>query len=223
MVDLDRINTFVNAFSKEDEGAIEELYREAIRDGVPVIRPAAKSFLKVMLEMKKPVSALEIGAAVGYSALYTASHMQKEGHLSTIERDGLMIKKARENILRFGMEKKITLYEGDALEVLKTLPDKSYDYIFVDAAKGQYINFLPDVKRVAVPGALIITDNIFQEGTIFESRFEVERTDRTIHERIREYLRALKEDRELLTSIVPVGDGMTVSIYGDHAMDTDNI
>jgi predicted O-methyltransferase YrrM len=213
MVDLDRINTFVNAFSEVEEGAIEELYREAVKSGVPVIRPSAKSFLKVMLEMKKPMSALEIGAAVGYSALYTISHMPGGSHLSTIERDELMIKRAKENISHFGMADRITLYEGDALEVLKTLPDRSYDYIFVDAAKGQYINFLPDVKRLALPGALIITDNIFQDGTIFESRYEVERTDRTIHERIREYLVALKNDNELDTSIIPVGDGMTVSIY----------
>ncbi len=213
MVDLDRINTFIHAFSEEENGAIEELYREAVRDGVPVIRPAAKSFLKVMLDMKKPMSALEIGAAVGYSALYTISHMPGGSHLSTIERDELMIIRAKENISHFGMADRITLYEGDALEVLKTLPDRSYDYIFVDAAKGQYINFLPDVKRLALPGALIITDNIFQDGTIFESRYEVERTDRTIHERIREYLIALKNDKELDTSIIPVGDGMTVSIY----------
>ena len=213
MVDLDRINTFVNAFSEEEEGAIEELYREAVREGVPVIRPAAKSFLKVMLDMKKPMSALEIGAAVGYSALYTISHMPPGSRLSTIERDERMIEQAKKNISGFGMEDRIKLYEGDALGVLKTLPDRSFDYIFVDAAKGQYINFLPDVKRLAMPGALIITDNIFQDGTIFESRFEVERTDRTIHERIREYLVALKNDKELDTSIVPVGDGMTVSIY----------
>ena len=213
MVDLDRINTFVNAFSREEEGAIEELYREAVRAGVPVIRPAAKSFLKVMLDMKKPMSALEIGAAVGYSALYTISHMPAGSRLSTIERDEHMIAEAKKNISNFGMDDRITLYEGDALEILKTLPDRSFDYIFVDAAKGQYINFLPDVKRLSMPGALIITDNIFQDGTIFESRFEVERTDRTIHERIREYLVALKNDEELDTSVVPVGDGMTVSIY----------
>ena len=213
MVDLDRINTFVNAFSEEEEGAIEELYREAVKSGVPVIRPAAKSFLKVMLEMKKPMSALEIGAAVGYSALYALSHMPEGAKLSTIERDEEMIAAAKSNISRFGMEERIRLYEGDALEILKTLPDRSFDYIFVDAAKGQYINFLPDIKRLAMTGALIITDNIFQDGTIFESRFEVPRTDRTIHERIREYLTALKNDNELITSVVPVGDGMTVSIY----------
>ena len=213
MVDLDRINTFVNAFSEVEEGAIEELYREAVKSGVPVIRPSAKSFLKVMLEMKKPMSALEIGAAVGYSALYALSHMPEGARLSTIERDEEMITAAKSNISRFGMEERIRLYEGDALEILKTLPDRSFDYIFVDAAKGQYINFLPDIKRLAMTGALIITDNIFQDGTIFESRFEVTRTDRTIHERIREYLTALKNDNELITSVVPVGDGMTVSIY----------
>ena len=118
---------------------------------------------------------------------------------------------ARQNFKRAGKEDKITLLEGDAIEILKGL-SKPFDFIFMDAAKGQYINFLPHIKRLMKPGTLLISDNVLQEGDIVESRFGVTRRNRTIHARMREYMYVLTHDDDFITSIVPIGDGVTLTI-----------
>ena len=118
---------------------------------------------------------------------------------------------ARQNFKKAGKEDQITLLPGDAQEVLKTLTE-SFDFIFMDAAKGQYINFLPDVLRLLKPGGILISDNVLQDGDIIESHFAVERRNRTIYKRMREYLYVLKHHDELETSILPLGDGVTISI-----------
>ena len=106
----------------------------------------------------------------------------------------------------------IELLEGDATEVMKTLPSQQFDFVFMDAAKAQYIYFLPEVLRLMKKGAVLITDNVLQEGDLIESKFVVERRDRTIHKRMREYLEVVKNHEELETSIVPIGDGITISV-----------
>ena len=118
---------------------------------------------------------------------------------------------ARENFKKAGKEKQITLLEGDAAQILKTL-EGSYDFIFMDAAKAQYINFFPDVLRLLKKGGILISDNVLQDGDIIESHFAVERRNRTIYKRMREYLYVLKNHEELETSIIPLGDGVTLSI-----------
>ena len=118
---------------------------------------------------------------------------------------------ARENFKKAGKEEQITLLEGDAAKILKTL-EGSYDFIFMDAAKAQYINFFPDVLRLLKKGGILISDNVLQDGDIIESHFAVERRNRTIYKRMREYLYVLKNHEELETSIIPLGDGVTLSI-----------
>ena len=118
---------------------------------------------------------------------------------------------AKENFRRAGREAQITLLEGDAGQILKELED-SFDMIFMDAAKGQYPAYLEQVMRFLVPGGILITDNVLQDGDIIESRFAVERRDRTIHSRMREYLYTLKHHPELETSILPLGDGVALSV-----------
>ena len=131
--------------------------------------------------------------------------------ITTIENYEKRIPVARENFRRAEKENQITLLEGDAAEVLKTL-DGPYDFIFMDAAKGQYIHYLPDVLRLLPPGGCLVSDNVMQDGDVIESRFAVERRNRTIHARMREYLYELKHNDNLVTSIIPLGDGVAVSI-----------
>lgn len=167
--------------------------------------------LKVLLQLVQPERILEVGTAVGYSSILMSENMSEKCTITTIENYDKRIPVARNNFKRAGKENVITLIEGDALEVLKTL-EGPYDFIFMDAAKGQYINYLPDIKRVLRKGGLLISDNILQEGEIVESRYAVTRRNRTIHTRIREYVYELTHTKDFVTSIVPIGDGITLSV-----------
>ena len=161
--------------------------------------------------MQKPKRILEVGTAVGFSAILMAEYNPYPCEIVTIDNYEKRIPIARENFVRAGKEKQITLIEGDATEVLKTL-DEPFDMIFMDAAKGQYINFMPDILRLLAPGGLLVSDNVLQDGDIIESRFAVTRRNRTIHARMREYLYELKHHPQLETVILPVGDGVTLSV-----------
>ena len=185
--------------------------KEAIADEVPIIRKEMGNLLKVLLQLVQPERILEVGTAVGYSSILMSENMPHNCTITTIENYDKRIPVAKNNFKRAGKEDVITLIEGDALEVLKTL-DGPYDFIFMDAAKGQYINYLPDIKRVLRKGGLLISDNILQEGEIVESRYAVTRRNRTIHARIREYVYELTHSEDFVTSIVPIGDGITLSV-----------
>lgn len=161
--------------------------------------------------MKKPMRVLEVGTAVGFSALLMSDYLPEGGHITTIENYEKRIPIARENFRRAGKGDKITLIEGDATEVLAEM-EGTFDFIFMDAAKGQYIHYLPNVLRLLSDGGCLVSDNVMQDGDIIESRFAVERRNRTIHARMREYLYELKHREDLVTSIIPLGDGVAVSI-----------
>jgi predicted O-methyltransferase YrrM len=207
----ERVVSFINSFDTGDSPVCMSIEEEARRDMVPIIRKEMASFLKVILAMKKPLNILEIGTAVGYSAVLMGENTSENTKITTIENYEVRIPIARNNFARAGMDDKITLIEGDALEVLKTLTG-SYDFIFMDAAKAQYITILPDVIRLLDKDGILITDNVLQEGDIIESRYAVTRRNRTIYERMREYLYAVTHSDELVTSIAPIGDGITISI-----------
>lgn len=207
----ERVVSFINSFDTGDSPVCMSIEEEARRDMVPIIRKEMASFLKVILSMKKPLNILEIGTAVGYSAVLMGENTGDDTRITTIENYDVRIPIARHNFVRAGMENKITLIEGDALEVLKTLTGP-YDFIFMDAAKAQYITILPDVIRLLDKDGILITDNVLQEGDIIESRYAVTRRNRTIYERMREYLYAVTHSDELTTSIIPIGDGITISI-----------
>lgn len=211
MIVDERIVTFINSMETENSEILEAIEREALDTRVPIIRKEMQSFLKVLLSVQKPMRVLEVGTAVGFSALLMSEYLPDGAAITTIENYEKRIPIARENFKRAGKDSMITLIEGDAQDVLKTL-DGEYDFIFMDAAKGQYIHFLPDVLRLLKSGGLLVSDNVMQDGTILESRFGVERRDRTIHARMREYLYVLKHHEELITSIVPLGDGVALSV-----------
>ena len=136
----------------------------------------------------------------------------EDAQITTLELSEERTAEARTNVKRLGKETQIQVICGDAAETLKELPDDAYEFAFVDAAKAQYIYYLPDVLRVLKPGGVIVSDNILQEGEVLESHFLVEKRNRTIHDRMREYLYVLTHDDRLETAILPVGDGMAISV-----------
>ena len=211
MIVDERIVTFINSLDTKNSELLEMIEKEARRDDVPIIRREMQSFLRVLLMLKKPANVLEVGTAVGFSALLMSESVPAGCRITTIENYEKRIPVARENFRRAGKEEQITLIEGDAADVLKTL-DGPYDFIFMDAAKGQYIHFLPEILRLLPPGGCLVSDNVMQDGDVLESRFAVERRNRTIHARMREYLYELKHHPELETTIIPLGDGVAVSV-----------
>lgn len=211
MIVEERLVDYLHSLETENSEILEQIEREALNDGVPVIRKEMQSFLKVLLRIKKPLHILEVGTAVGFSAILMSEYVAENCKITTIENYEKRIPVARDNFKRAGKEAQITLIEGDAMEVLKGL-EGSYDFVFMDAAKGQYIAYLPEVLRILSPEGILVSDNVLQNGEIIESRFVVERRDRTIHSRMREYLYTLKHHEELETSILPLGDGVALSI-----------
>lgn len=211
MIVDERMVTYIRSLEVPESAVIEAIEQEALRDRVPIIRKEMQSFLKVLLMIKRPMRILEVGAAVGFSSILMSEYMPEGGHITTIENYDKRIPIARANFKRAGKEEQIYLIEGDALEVMHGL-EGPYDLIFVDAAKGQYIHYLPEVMRLLGTDGVLVSDNVLQEGDIIESRFAVERRNRTIHSRMREYLYELKHHDQLQTSIIPLGDGVALSV-----------
>lgn len=211
MIVNDRIVTYINSLESPNNELLEEIEKYADETFVPIIRKEMESFLTVMIGVKCPKRILEVGTAIGYSALIMAESMPSDCTITTIENYDKRIPIAKDNFEKSGMQDRITLLEGDALEILPTLSG-TFDFIFMDAAKGQYINFLDDILRLMSDGAVLISDNVLQEGELIESRYGIIRRNRTIHSRMREYLYRLKNHELLDTTIIPIGDGITMSI-----------
>ncbi len=212
MIVEERMLTFINSLDAGNPEYLNELERYALDTYVPIIRKDMQAYLRFLLKSSRPKKILEVGTAIGFSALLMSEYAP-EAHITTIENYDKRIPIARENFAKYGKSDSITLIEGDAMEVLPTLTD-TYDFIFMDAAKGQYINYLPEIMRLLSSGGLLVSDNVLQDGEIIESKYAVVRRDRTIHTRMRDYLYELKHMDGLTTAILPVGDGVTVSVKG---------
>lgn len=210
MIADERMMTFIRSFDRGNPAYLEELEKYSRETNVPIIRPQMQSLLKFLLTWGKPMKILEVGTAIGFSALLMSEYAPDGCHITTIEKYDKRIPLAKENFKKAGKEENITLLEGDAMEILAEL-EGEFDLIFMDAAKGQYINFLPDILRLMAPGGILVSDNILQDGDIVESKYAVTRRNRTIHNRMREYLYALTHHEELETVILPVADGVTLS------------
>ena len=210
MIVDERLVTYINSLDTGNTPILDEIEREALASFVPIIRKEMQSFLKVLLSIKRPKRILEVGTAVGFSAILMAEYDPVGCEIITIENYEKRIPIARENFIRAEKEEQITLLEGDPKDVLETLTEP-FDLIFMDAAKGQYLNFLPRVLELLQPEGILISDNVLQDGDIIESRFAVTRRNRTIHKRMREYLYTLTHSEELTTAVLPVGDGITIS------------
>lgn len=210
MIVEERMTTFINSLDDGNPDYLNELEKYALETYVPIVRKDMQAYLKFLMRQCKPKNILEVGTAIGFSALLMSEYAP-DAHITTIENYDKRIPIAKANFEKYGRQDRIKLLEGDATEVLKTL-DGPYDFIFMDAAKGQYINFLPEIMRLLSPGGLLVSDNVLQDGDIIESKYAVVRRDRTIHTRMRDYLYELKHMDGLTTAILPVGDGVTVSV-----------
>lgn len=211
MITDERFTAYINSLENGNPSYLDELEVFAKDTQVPVIRKEMQSLMRTLLVMNKPKRILEVGTAIGFSALFMREFMPENGHITTIEKYEKRIPIAKENFRRFDIDGRITLLEGDAADILKQLDD-SFDFIFMDAAKGQYIHFLPEVLRLLGKGGLLVSDNVLQDGDIIESKFAVTRRDRTIHKRMREYLYTLKNHEQLETAILTIGDGVALSV-----------
>ena len=211
MIIEERLRTFINSLDRGNAEWLDEVERQALSDRVPIVRKEMQGLLRFLLAAQRPRAILEVGTAVGFSALLMSEYMPEGCRITTIENEEKRIAMARENIRRAGREDRITLLEGDAGEILKDLSGP-FDFIFMDAAKGQYLSFFPEVLRLLCPGGLLVSDNVLQDGDLLESRYAVRRRDRTIHARMREYLYELTHHPDLETAVLPVADGVTVSV-----------
>ena len=211
MIVDERLVTFINSFDCGNTKELDEIEKEAIETYVPIIRKEMQNFLKMLLAIQKPTRILEVGTAIGFSAILMAEYNPAECKITTIENYEKRIPIAISNFKRTGKESQITLLQGDAAEVLKELSEP-FDFIFMDAAKGQYIHFMPEVLRLLKKDGILVSDNVLQDGDIIESRYIVTRRNRTIHKRMRDYLYQLTHHSQLVTSILPIGDGITVSV-----------
>ena len=211
MIVDERFITFINSMEPGNTPLLEAIEKEALETDVPIIRKETQSCMKMLLAVNKPKRILEVGTAIGFSSIFLYTYNPVESMVTTIENYEKRIPIARKNFERAGLEGQITLLEGDAAQILPTL-EQPYDFIFMDAAKGQYLSFLPEVTRLLKPGGLLVSDNVLQDGDIIESRFVVIRRNRTIHKRMRSYLYTLTHHEQFVTAVLPVGDGITVSV-----------
>ncbi len=264
----ERLTAFIESLQVSNPPFLRELEKEALADNVPIIRPQTQSLLQFLLQLKKPMRILEVGTAVGFSALFMHTFGPEGMEITTIERDPERIRKARENFQKAGLTERVMetgtsgktetvgeshpeqestekthdpetaqigakteseaeekryvyqdaegrvvlrLMTGDAAKILPALQE-TYDFIFMDAAKGQYIRFLPETERLLPEGGVMLSDNILQEGEILASKFMVTRRNRTIHKRMREYLYALTHSDSWQTVVISNGDGAAISV-----------
>ena len=210
MIVDERLVTYINSLDTGNTEILDEIEREALETYVPIVRKEMQSFLKLILSIKRPARILEVGTAVGFSAILMAEYNPIPCEITTIENYEKRIPIAKQNFVRAGKEKQITLLEGDAADILKELREP-FDFIFMDAAKGQYLNFLEPVLDMLTDDGLLVTDNVLQDGDIIQSRYAITKRDRTIHGRMREYLYFLTHSERFKTVVLPVGDGAALS------------
>ena len=211
MIVDNRITEYLHSLETSRGELLDTIEKKAIEDGVPIIGSETAALLRSLTAALRPENILEIGTAVGYSALQMCQVMPENCHITTIEKYEKRIPEAKENFRKAGEESRITFLEGDADMWLKELKGKQFDLVFMDAAKGQYLNWLPLLLDLMPVGAVLISDNVLQDGDVVQSRFAVQRRNRTIHSRMREYLYELKHMEEFETAVIPIGDGVTIS------------
>ena len=187
---------------------LDKIKQKALEDHIPIIMDDTLDVMRNYLKEKKPKRILEIGTAVGYSAICFTEFLDEDGIIDTIERDSERVKEAIENIKNMQLEEKINIYEGDAVEILPTLNEK-YDAVFIDAAKGKYPFFLKEALRMIKPNGIIFADNILYKGYVMSDYNK--HKQRTAVRNLREYIKEVSENPNLETEILEVGDGLAIS------------
>lgn len=205
------IRDYIIAITPEREEQLERLYKEAVLKNIPIIKQEMEQFLTCMIKLHKPKRILEIGTAIGYSSIVMSRALEEVTLITTLEKSDKMIAQAKHNIEAFGYTDSITIIEGDAVETLKEL-DGSYDLIFMDAAKGQYMNFYNNCIRLLKKDGVLIADNILQDGLVAKSRYAIPRRQRTIHARMRTFIHTVSHSKLFATTVLAIGDGATISV-----------
>jgi len=198
---------YINSIHPSLDGILGVIQKDAEERGVPIIDPITVRFISTVLSLKRPKDVLEIGCAIGFSAGLISKYLSEGGHITTIDRYDIMIAEAKRNFEKLGITKKVTLLEGNATDILPELSG-SYDFIFLDAAKGQYLQMLPDCMRLLKSGGIFIADDILQGGRIAKDRLEVPKRQRTIHTRLRLFLEQIANYEGVEASILPFDDGV---------------
>ena len=208
-VTYDYMEQYIRDLIPESTDKFKELEDFAKENYVPIAQKETIKFLEFMVSLKKPLRILELGTAIGYSAILMHEASGSKAKITTIERDENMIKYARENLKKYNLEDVIEIKEGDCLEVLEKL-DEPYDLIFMDAGKGHYNHFLPHCLRLLKEDGIIIADNVLFRGMVASNEL-VKRRKITIVKRMRTYLDMVSKDESLITSVIPMGDGIAVT------------
>ncbi|MBP3337567.1 MAG: O-methyltransferase [Clostridia bacterium] len=205
----ENVTTYINKTIKKNNPFLCELEKEARAEHIPVVHNEAGRFLAVLLSIIKPKKILEIGTAIGYSAILMHEACGGNVKITTIERDAEMIERAKKNLHTAGILKDVTILEGDAQDKIKEA-EGDFDFVFIDAAKGQYMKFFEEVSKKVRPGSVIVTDNVLFMGKVAIPGLPP-RKHRTIVVNLREYLDMLCTRDDLDTSILPLGDGMAIT------------
>ena len=219
MIVNEHIEDYINSLAEDIPEELDRLEKWALDNKVPIIRKSMQSLLAFLLKERNPRNILEIGTAIGFSTLLIEHYAPCDAKITTIEKVEMRLKHARKNLKD---HPNITLIEGDALEKLEMLSTnhtEGYDFIFLDAAKGQYMSFLNSIRKLISDKGILVTDNVLLEGSIAESKFSIERRDRTIHKRMRDYLYELTHSEDFMTVVLPVGDGVALSYFNKNGGD----
>ena len=208
-ITYDYMDDYIRGLIPERTGTLKEIEDFARENGVPIVQKETGVFLEFMTSMKKPKKILELGTAVGFSSILMYESAGVEPDIVTIERDEKMIEMAKINLDRFNLRDKIKIEQGDCLEVLERLDDK-FDLIFMDAGKGHYNHFLPHCLRLLKDDGIIVADNVLFRGMVASQEL-VKRRKITIVKRMRTYLDLVTQDESLITSVIPMGDGIAVT------------
>lgn len=208
-ITYDYMEEYIRSLLPESTGILKEMESYAKENNIPIVQPETGNFLKLIISIKKPSSILELGTAIGYSSILMSMSAGKKCIVTTIERDSEMIKKAKENISKYGFNNTVDIVEGDCIEVLKNLSG-NYDVIFMDAGKAHYNHFLPYCEKLLKEDGIIVADNVLFRGMI-ASKELVKRRKITIVKRMKSYLKLISTER-FITSVIPMGDGIAVTI-----------
>ena len=206
-----KVLEYLDIISPVNSQTVEEIRSVAKENYIPIIKRDTENLLKFVLKMQNPKSILEIGCAVGYSAIVMLENSGAD--IVTVEKMPERVEEAKKNIKYANLEDRAKIIEGDAGEILERLvnENKKFDFIFMDAAKAQYITWLPTVKALLKDEGIIFSDNCLQEGDLLESSFAIRKRDKTIHKRMRDYIYLLLHDEDLESWIFSIGDGVLLS------------
>lgn len=212
-ITYDYMEEYLRSLIPDNIGILKELEDFAVENSVPIVQKETAKFLQFMVTLKKPKNILELGTAIGYSSILMNLTSGGVNKITTIERDEKMLNLAKENLIKYKLEQSINILQGDCLEILQDL-DGCFDMIFMDAGKGHYNHFLPHCLRLLSPDGVIVADNVLFRGMV-ASKELVKRRKITIVKRMKNYLDIVSQDENLVTTILPMGDGIALTVRRD--------